>query len=483
MPDDGITEDMPDELALRFEQRPWLIWALIGVDILVLQICLGCGFLIRVALSDLVPYNYDIYTFIGLASGVLVLPVVLLLFGVYPGYGMNDVERLRRVTTATAAVFFSLIAWDYLVQHGQWSRGVLLSTWLVATILLPLTFSAMRRMLVRTGHWGAPVIIIGARGAAQRLIGIMSNNPKLGYVPIGILDFDSALAGTELDGVPVVGGVQDAAYWARHVKTAAVAMPELEGEQLAELSARLPFPQVLLLPEYRGIQTSWISPRDLNGVLGLEVKKNLLLRRNRLLKRATDIVGASLLLIFSLPLLVFACTAIMIVSPGNPFYRHEVAGYRMRPFRMFKLRSMYPDAKDRLQQFLDENPERRSEWLQFLKLRDDPRILPVVGSFLRRSSIDELPQIINVLRGEMSLVGPRPLAVYELEVVDPDYVNLRCSVLPGITGMWQVEKRSEGGLDDREEMDTYYIRNWSLWLDIYILSKTFPTVVSGKGAY
>ncbi|NBP72635.1 MAG: hypothetical protein EBU57_05595 [Alphaproteobacteria bacterium] len=311
----------------------------------------------------------------------------------------------------------------------------------------------------------------------------MSNNPKLGYVPVGILDLDSGLAGTELNGVPVVGGVRGAGYWAKRVKTDAVAMPELEGTQLAQMSARLPFPQVLLLPEYQGIQTSWISTRDLNGVLGLEVKKNLLLRRNRMLKRAIDIAGAGALLIFSLPLLLFACIAIMIVSPGNPFYRHEVAGYRMRPFRMFKLRTMYPDAKDRLQKYLDDNPERRPEWLQYLKLRNDPRILPVVGKFLRPSSIDELPQIINVLRGEMSLVGPRPLALYELEVVDPDYVNLRCSVLPGITGMWQVEKRSEGGLEDREEMDTYYIRNWSLWLDIYILCRTFPTVLSGRGAY
>jgi hypothetical protein len=200
----------------------------------------------------------------------------------------------------------------------------------------------------------------------------MSNNPKLGYVPAGILDLDSGLAGTELNGVPVVGGVRDAGYWAKRVKTAAVAMPELEGTQLAQMSARLPFPQVLLLPEYQGIQTSWISTRDLNGVLGLEVKKNLLLRRNRMLKSATDIAGAGALLIFSLPLLLFACIAIMIVSPGNPFYRHEVAGYRMRPFRMFKLRTMYPDAKDRLQKYLDDNPERRSEWLQYLKLRNDP---------------------------------------------------------------------------------------------------------------
>lgn len=176
----------------------------------------------------------------------------------------------------SVAVFFSLIAWDYLVQHGQWSRGVLLSTWVAATILLPLTFGWVRRSFVRMGHWGAPLIIIGARGAAQRLIRLMSNNPKLGYVPVGILDLDSGLAGTELNGVPVVGGVRGAGYWAKRVKTAAVAMPELEGTQLAQMSARLPFPQVLLLPEYQGIQTSWISTRDLNGVLGLEVKKKSL---------------------------------------------------------------------------------------------------------------------------------------------------------------------------------------------------------------
>tara|TARA_R110000868_G_scaffold99535_3_gene273908 strand:+ start:4272 stop:5708 length:1437 start_codon:yes stop_codon:yes gene_type:complete len=478
-----VTEESSEKLALSFRDRKWLVWLLVAIDILVLEFCLALGFGVRVAVSDWIPYAYDAQTFIGLATGVLIVPVTLLLSGVYPGYGMNDVERMRRVVTMTTVVFASLIGWDYLVQQGQWSRGVLLATWAIAIVLLPLVFGATRRLFVRSGIWGTPLLLIGARGAAEQLIQIIARDDKIGYTPIGILDFDSALVGTDIDGVPVIGTVKDADWWARRIKTAAVAMPELNGDQIAELCAKLPFPQVLILPEFRELQTSWVTPRDMNGVLVLDVKKNLLLRRNSMIKRIADLVLGSFLLAFSLPLLVFACAAIMLISPGPPFYRHEVAGRGKRPFSMLKIRTMHPKSKDRLQRFLDENPERRVEWLRNFKLRDDPRIIPFVGAFLRRSSIDELPQLLNVLRGEMSLVGPRPLAVYELEWVDPDYVNLRCSVPPGITGLWQVEKRSQGSVDDREKLDTYYIRNWSLWLDVYILFRTFPAVVSAKGAF
>ena len=201
------------------------------------------------------------------------------------------------------------------------------------------------------------------------------------------------------------------------------------------------------------------------------------------MKRLLDYAIALPVFVASLPLLLAAAVWIKIVSPGSVLFRQEREGPNGKRIVMLKLRTMHRDSEGLLAKYLDGHPEEKINWLRFFKLKKDPRILPKIGWFLRRYSLDELPQLWNVLRGDMSLVGPRPFPYYHLDQFPPSFRNLRASVMPGVTGLWQVTARSDGDLKVQEVEDTYYIRNWSPWLDIYILLRTVQTVISAKGAY
>jgi lipopolysaccharide/colanic/teichoic acid biosynthesis glycosyltransferase len=171
------------------------------------------------------------------------------------------------------------------------------------------------------------------------------------------------------------------------------------------------------------------------------------------------------------------------VSPGPAFYTQEREGQGSTRIRVPKLRTMHVNAESLLLEHLSENAEARREWQEHFKLKEDPRIVPGIGRLLRRTSLDELPQLWSVLKGEMSLVGPRPFPCYHLDEFDAGFRALRGRVPPGLTGLWQVSGRSNGDLKVQEAMDTYYIRNWSLWLDLHILARTIHAVLFGKGAY
>jgi lipopolysaccharide/colanic/teichoic acid biosynthesis glycosyltransferase len=243
------------------------------------------------------------------------------------------------------------------------------------------------------------------------------------------------------------------------------------------------FSSVIVIPNLLGMATLWVSIREMGGVLGLEVRQNLLVPFNRWLKRAMDLALAVLLGIATAPVLAFAALWIKVVSSGPALYYQNRGGEAGRTIRVWKLRTMHADAENLLSGHLLEFPEAREEWQRYFKLKRDPRILPGIGHLLRRTSLDELPQLWNVLRGEMSLVGPRPFPEYHLDRFQPEFRSLRAKVTPGLTGLWQVSARSNGDLNVQEALDTYYIRNWSPWLDLHILARTIRAVILSDGAY
>ena len=237
----------------------------------------------------------------------------------------------------------------------------------------------------------------------------------------------------------------------------------------------------MLIPDFFSVANIWVSVRDFDGILGLASSQNLKMFWNLGIKRFIDlsivIVGGMIVL----PWLVLFALLIKISSPGPVLYGHTRLGLNGKHFKAYKFRSMVVDAKEQLEIMLESNPKIREEWETNHKLKNDPRVT-AIGRFLRRTSFDEFPQLINILKGEMSLVGPRPVVDEEVAKYGEDY-NRIFSVKPGLTGLWQVSGRSDTNYAERVAFDTYYLQSWSVWLDLWILYKTVGVVVRGKGAY
>jgi Undecaprenyl-phosphate galactose phosphotransferase WbaP len=416
----------------------------------------------------------------------LTLPIGYALLDVYRVHGQAPIERFPLRIKATFLLFALLVAWQYATQHVAWPLGAAALTCGFALILPLIGESIVRTILIRRGLWGVPAVVIGAGPTGQQVVRVLQQMPELGLRPIGF--FDEHHAGDDgspatIENLPVLGSIADSARYSRHIKTAIVTTPAKARETVDAVATHLGYRDIIVVPDLRELPTLWVRTRDLNGLIGLQMRRNLLLRRNRLLKQTIDHLIALPLFIVSAPLIAVLGLWIMAVSRGSPFYVQQRAGKHGRPIKVWKLRTMYPDAEQQLEQYLNSNPSARLEWQRYFKLTNDPRILPGVGHFLRRSSLDELPQIFNVIRGDMSLVGPRPLSKDELDQsFDTSFQSLRSSVIPGITGLWQVSARSDGDQQVQQALDTYYIRNWSIWIDFYILSKTLGAVVAGRGA-
>ncbi|MEA1938604.1 MAG: exopolysaccharide biosynthesis polyprenyl glycosylphosphotransferase [Pseudomonadota bacterium] len=330
---------------------------------------------------------------------------------------------------------------------------------------------------MKAGCWIIPTIVLGRGKNARDVVRALQSEPRLGYRVIGVCDFSGVC---EINAAEHPEDTTDPAK-GEFVVIALDTSDIVQYEALAKGLSRRKVPFAFIPPirgmSLIGLQTHYFFSHDVM----LMLERNTLGQPfSHLAKRLFDIFFSSALILVLLPFVLVL--ALIIKRDGGPvFYRCTRVGYGGRHFDCLKFRSMVVDAKEKLEIHLKDNPAAAEEYGQFCKLRDDPRIT-AIGAFLRRTSLDEAPQLFNVLKGEMSLVGPRPAMPHELYRFG-DLVDEYCEVKPGITGVWQVSGRNDVNFEDRVRFDTWYVVNWSFWHDIAILLKTIPVVFRRTGAY
>lgn len=468
----------------RTRSRAWTVAAaMVLADSIGVFLAAAAAVLIRFATGGTFELSYY---FLHISPMVVVFIFTFAITDLYPGIAINPVIEIQRIAKAVTITYLSLIALTFFQREVEaYSRIAILLAWLLTLISVPISRMLIRSIFATKPWWGASTVIFGGGQTGRHLAQTLQNNPQFGIRVIGILDDERYERACSSSLIPFLGPFKFGPELATAfgVRYAILALPEISSKQLSEIAERYAshFHDVLIIPDFFGLSTLGLHTRDLGGLLGVEVNNRLLYRFPRFAKRGFDLIVAGLTIILLSPLVAVLWVLIRSTSSGPTFYSHERIGEGGRTFRAWKFRSMYRDGDKLLQRYLNENGEAQQEWERDHKLKNDPRITPI-GRFLRRTSLDELPQLWNVLRGEMSMVGPRPIVEQEIEKYGSKY-SLYQRVQPGLSGLWQVSGRNNTTYEERVSLDEYYVRNWSIWLDVYILAKTIKVVINGEGAY
>jgi Undecaprenyl-phosphate galactose phosphotransferase WbaP len=406
-------------------------------------------------------------------------------FGLYPGVMLTPALELKKICQAISFVFILLAIALFVSKSSQlYSRSIFLTSWAGSLIACPLIRALVRRLFSKKPWWGYPAIIFGAGKTGEMILSTLAIRSRLGLKVAGIFDDNPALQGDTISGVPVLGKIKDCKKLLPRSKrfVAIVAIPGASRDRLLSIMEcnASSFLRVVVIPDLFGLSTMWVTALDIGGILGLEIQHKLLDPRRQAIKRIMDVA----LIVMALPLIVpvvgIIGLAVFMASPGPVFFRHQRIGMGGKDITIWKFRTMVPHAEEILADHLTSNPEALQEWSARHKLTHDPRIFPL-GKWLRATSLDELPQLWNVLVGDLSLVGPRPIIWEEVEQYKAGFATYK-RVKPGLTGLWQISGRSRTSYDQRVDLDIYYVRNWSVWFDIYILVRTPMEVFSCQGA-
>jgi len=459
--------------------------------------------------TDYLAICLGIYTSIFLRDAIVVLcgiqsnslavkaiPLYFVLPIIYIGFiAYADMYRRRMMFYQCIGTMFRISSYvsiiiiiiGYLMNMAEpISRIFMVLFWIFSFIYICIERFLTKRMLAHFGMWQWPVIIVGAGKTAEILAAAFEEDKSVGYKIVGFIEDEKDR--------PLLSKYQHLGNFAKaeeiikaaNVQDVILATPGLSRKELVQLFYRIqPYVRNLtIVPDVFGVPIGNIKTEVLFNEQALLINtcNNLNRKSNQLLKRLFDMVVGSFVFVCILPILVILTILIKIDSKGSPFHIAQRIGKNGTLFYCYKFRTMYENSDEILENFFQENPQHKEEWEQFAKLRTiDPRVTRV-GKFLRSYSLDELPQIMNVLRGNMGLVGPRPYLPREKEKIG-HYMHVICMTVPGITGLWQVSGRNEISFEGRLKLDSWYVRNWSLWQDVVLLFKTISVVLGRKGAY
>ncbi|MCM1320668.1 MAG: undecaprenyl-phosphate galactose phosphotransferase WbaP [Bacteroides sp.] len=461
-------------------------------DVLSLFFCIGLAFFIMNLINPSA-INFRSFVFY-----LCYFPLILLTYAManlYPGIMISPTDEIRKLclcsvfclagisislifqegdTASMTSLFSNFIRKD---SNKYWVSLSLLLSALFASIVMPAMREVIRHIYGRYRFWGVPAVIYCTAGSGTEIIDRLLKHGNLGYKPVIIIDSAAENCSVYKE-IPVFPDSDDIFNTVRQLKIKTAILCDYKGDVHPVMSY---YRYTINIPKEQTAITNSMHIKDIDGILGFAATHNLTRTVNIFIKRLTDLVLVFATLPLVLPLTLLIVIGIKLDSPGPVLFAHRRVGKNGRSIRCLKFRSMYRDSAEMLEKILAENPEMKKEWEHNRKLAQDPRITKF-GKFLRKTSLDELPQLWNILIGEMSFVGPRPVTQEELEKygTNADYI---LSVVPGLSGMWQISGRSDTGYEERINLDTYYIRNWSIWLDLWIIIKTIWVVVKGKGAY
>ena len=419
---------------------------------------------------------------------VVAFVVVNIAFGayhgnwLYPSVPHSPVEEFRRLFLSSAIVHVGVVAFlafRYQTTDGS-SRVVIFLSGVLVAFLAQSFRNWARNALLRFGVGQIPVLLAGGGDVAVQVAKELAGDAHAGLRIVGYCD-DAVCETLETLGLKRLGALSEVVPVARRQGVRILLACQdvrLFAVQMKAFSEW--FTHVEYLPTARTFPVFGARAISFGGLGGLEMSNQRQMRARRVLKRAMDMTLAALALIVLGPLFLIIPILIKLTSRGPVFYRQTRLGAEGRPFELWKFRSMHADAEGRLRRILDSNPTAAAEWSRNFKLTDDPRVT-LFGRFLRKTSLDELPQLFNVFRGDMALIGPRPIVEEEVAHYGEAYAVVS-SVRPGVTGLWQVSGRSDTDYSRRVALDVYSVLNWSPWMDVWILVRTAFAVLLMRGA-
>lgn len=425
---------------------------LVVLDLLTLYFLFFISYFIKVFLRTGVQFSFDFYI-----NNLYWLPIFIVILLYFQGIYTNRFsffEESYRIFRVLTIGLLSILTFALIYNVYAISRYMILVFWIFGSFFLIFQKYLFKRFIFKKGLFLKNVYIINSNENYNFVKKIINDNIYLGY---RIVENENLA-----DDIILLNPLID-------LKEISKLFGKYKNVKFAFAESGIP----LLNVQIENIFTQPLS--------FVSIRNNLLSKNMLITKRIFDIVFSIILISLFLPIILITAILIKLTSKGPIFYVQERPGRFGRMIKIYKFRTMYLDADKKLEEILKNNEELREEFRKYRKLKNDPRITPI-GKILRKFSIDEIPQLFNVLKGDMSIVGPRPYQIEEIEYMG-EYRDIVLSVRPGLTGLWQISGRNDLSFSARLKIETWYVLNWNLWLDLFIIIRTIPAVISGKGAY